>query len=303
MKLNRVMAACMAVAMGAAWLLPGTVLGQGIGGGRPGGGGGGPRQKPPSRNGPSDGRPGGDRGSSGELMRIVKFSPADEAKDPELIGILVVQPIRKGQKTVTVRIPRKDDTKITIGKVTYEAERFAEMLTKGLYCNVSWKEEEDKKKTGPKIFSGMNFNAVKVSGTLEKLEGDIATLRVKPTDGREWPDTELNKSTAPPPAPRPGSKSAPPPPQPTAKKVKMRTVKVKVVEELAECLDGDNNPVTISDIPVGSNVEAEVVLSTATGLLTRVQSADATGGKKEPKEPNDGRPGGRPGGKPPGGGI
>lgn len=83
----------------------------------------------------------------------------------------------------------------------------------------------------------------------------------------------------------------------------MRTVKVKVVEELAECLDGDNNPVTISDIPVGSNVEAEVVLSTATGLLTRVQSADATGGKKEPKEPNDGRPGGRPGGKPPGGGI
>jgi len=258
---------------------------------------------------PQTARPSGPSGAgSGDVMQIVKFTPADEAKNPDLIGTLTLKPFRKGMKPVTVRILKEEDAKISIGSVGFTPDRYAEILTKGLQCNVAWTQEGDKP-SSPKNMSTIGFQPISVIGIVDSVEGDVITIKnALPSDGRNWPDDELASMPAPtvprPPTASPSGASRPPPTTPRVqpiKKVKMRKLKVRAFEEVAKLTDENNEEISAGDIPVGTKVEVAVILSKTTGIMTTLAYTNASAVvNKEGPRPLPPRPTG--GGGPAGGG-
>jgi len=245
---------------------------------------------------------------SGELMKITKYVPADEAKDPDLIGILRLKPFKRGMKSVTVRILKSEDAKITIGTTSFTPDRYPEILSKNLECIVSWTVEGDKP-NGPKNMTTIGFQPVTVIGIVDKVEGDVITLkRALPKDGNNWRDDELANMPLPPRPTMSGSNNSnrtPPPQRPVqTKKVKMRTLKIKAMEDVSNLTDDTKQSISAGDIPPGTKVEALVILSSSSGypgILTTLAytNADAVV-NDDPARPPPPRPGG--GGGPTGGG-
>lgn len=246
------------------------------------------------------GQPGGAGAGSGDVMRIVKFTPADEAKDPDLIGTLTLKPFKAGAKSVTVRMLKQEDAKITIGTASFTPDRYPEILSKGLQCSVSWTPENDKP-TSPKNMNSINFQTVNVIGIVEKVEGDVITLKnALPSDGRNWIDEEMASTPIAPPTqkpPPPGSGNRPPPPtvKPQAKKVKPRKIKIKAMEELSKLTDENNQDIAAGDIPPGTKVEVDVIMSNTTGILTSLAYTNANAVVNKDTPGIGPRPGPRPG--------
>lgn len=213
-------------------------------------------------------------------MRIVKFTPADEAKNPELIGTLTLKPFKNGQKPVTVRILKQEDASISVGTAAFTPDRYPEILSKGLQCSVAWTLENEKP-TSPKNMTSINFPPVTVIGIVDKVEGDVITLKnALPSDGRNWIDDEMaNTPSATPPKPPPpgGSNRNPPPapPKPRERKVKPRKIKIKAMEELSKLTDENNQDIAAGDIPVGTKVEVVAIMSNTTGILTSLVYTNA----------------------------
>ena len=239
-------------------------------------------------------------------MRIVKFTPADEAKDPELIGTLTLKPFKTGLKSVTVRILKQEDAKITIGTASFTPDRYPEILAKGLQCAVSWSLENDKP-SSPKNMDSINFQPVSIIGIVDKVEGDVITLKnALPADGRNWLDDEMANApgAAPPPKPAPpgGSNRQPPPTiKPQAKKVKPRKIKLRAMEELSTLTDENNQAIAAGDIPPGTKVEVSAILSNTTGIVTSLAYTNASAVVKQ-DGPRIGPPRPGPGGRGGGGG-
>lgn len=239
---------------------------------------------------------------SGEVMRIVKFTPADEAKDPDLIGTLTLKPFKSGLKSVTVRILKQEDAKISIGTASFTPDQYPDILSKGLECAVNWTLENTEKPSSPKNMTSINFQPISVIGVVDKVEGDVITLKkALPSDGRNWLDDEMAHapSANPPPKPPTSGTNRNPPPQvkPAARKVKPRKIKIRAIEELSKLTDENNDEIAAGDIPPGTKVEVGVILSNATGIITTLAYTNANPivNKGEPSGP-------RPGPRPPGGG-
>lgn len=231
------------------------------------------------------------------MMRIVKFTPADEAKTPDLIGTLTLKPFKNGLKPVTVRIHKQEDASITIGTASFTPDQYPEILSKGLHCSVSWTLENDKP-TSPKNMTAIHFPPVTVIGVVEKVEGDVITLKnALPSDGRNWIDDELaNAPSAMPPKPPPSgasNRTPPPPVKPRERKVKPRKLKLKAMDEVSKITDENSQDIAASDIPPGTKVEVAAIISNTTGILTTLVYTNASAVVNTPGIGP--RPGPRPG--------
>lgn len=260
------------------------------GGGGTGGGGGlgrPPRQDDPGKGGPHDDRPVGS-----EYGRIMKLTPPKEGENEDIQSYLTFKPPGKAAP-ITVRILRNEPPVIELGdRKDFEPEELPEILTKGLFCRFSWKLEKEegdskKKRKKNKDLSGVTFDGLEVSGKIDEIKEDMVILRCKPKNDRPWPDAVVvDKPTS-------GITIAKP------KKVPVRKLKLKIVEDATKFLDADNKALDPSDFEASQTVDALVVYGRGGGIALNLKSPTLRSeGGGDDRDSGGGR-GGRGGGPTP----
>lgn len=282
------LAACLLMLMAA----PGVAqLGGGIGG-RPGSkppkaGGGGIKMRTPEESGSYFGA-------------IRSFKLDDSGRDDDLFGTLTIKPFRKDRKILKLRVFLRDGLSIRIGRMAIEPDQFVEMLTKGLHCTANWQVERSDDEGRPKRATkykkkdlvSLLISALDVQGKISKIDGDVITLRVKPRGGNDWPDKVDQASGV--------TRSGKTTPM-RKRKVRSKSLKLRIIDDLAELRDGADEDVEFGDLEIGQLIEASVVSAyPKIGYVTRLKTVDALqkeddSGRTNPPSRRGGRPGGKRG--------
>ncbi len=262
-----------------------------MGGGRRRGGGGGRPKKP---KGPTQDVPEQADAPGQQTGRIVKFKPAKEDEEDEnLLGMLSVRPFRKGQKTLKMSVRRADTLRIELGDAKIEGEDILEYMWKGLHCTAGWAfENPDKKKPKKKELRSLRLDSLIVSGKIDKIEDDLIVIKARPKNGQNWPDLAAKQD--------PGKNPT------TKKKIILRKLKLKILEDVSKFVDAKKEELDLDEFEVGKKVDATVVYGRPFGILLVLQSSTADDKPQEAGEPekprdegNRGKGRGRP--KRPGG--
>lgn len=267
-----------------------------------GGSTGGRGKKPPRSGGGI--KLGAPADSGSYFGRILKFSPVENAGDDDLVGHLIFRPFRKDLKTLRLRVHRKDNGfSIRIGDGSFAEDQLQDILSTGLYCTVNWSVEKSgeddhgdgrshKRKRSSRFkkkeLVDMTFNPVAVEGKIVEIDGDIVVLRCKPKSG-DWPEVaaKINPN-------RPPPKVAPRSSGNRKKKVRLKKLKLKVLEDVTKFSDAANTTIDLGDLEADQPIEANVIQGAKTGYLTSIKLVDAEAGDNE--EGKGGDRGGRPGG-------
>ncbi len=256
-------------------------------------------RQPPKTSGPTQkqvevqtiDQPGSYRG------QISKFQPMTDDKDEDLIGVLTIRPLLPGSKILKVQVRKTDNLRIAVGGHTFDPESCSDILWKGLYCSAEWdwlkKEgEPEKKKPTIRELRALTFDTLPVEGTVEEMEGEFITLKVKPLEGRDWPDTSARSSTA---SGRTGTAGE-------TKRVIQKKLRLKVFDDVSAFVDAASQALDVGDFTPEQQVHALVVYGKKQGMLIELRSMTAEERKEaEQKKPTDPKRGERPAG-PRGGG-
>ncbi len=258
-----------------------------MGGGRRRAGGRGGKPKKPKA--PTPQQPEQADAPGQETGRILKFKAAKEnEEDEDLLGKLLVRPFKKGRKTLKLSVRRSDTLRIELGDAKIEGDDILEYFWKGLHCTAGWGfENPDKKKPKKKELRSLRLDSLIVSGKIDKIEDDVIVIKAMPKNGQDWPDLAAKED----PGKNPSAK----------KKIRLRKLKLKMLDDISKFLDAKKEPLDLDDFEVGKKVDATVVYGRPFGILLVLQSPtadkpdDADKPKEKPRDEGDrGRGGGRP---------
>ncbi|MBN2563312.1 MAG: hypothetical protein JXQ75_20520 [Phycisphaerae bacterium] len=249
--------------------------------------------------------------------RIIKFEPAKTGEEDEnLLGVLKVKPIAKDAKMLRLRVRRNEQLSIELAGHQFDLDALEEIPWKGLFCEATWGSPDDdsaddeggkskKRKKNQRDLRSLKFETVEVEGKIVSIENDMILLKVKPKDGKEWPDIEAKQAT--------GSGKAPAKP----KKVGQRKLRLRMLDAVTSFEAGNNERLDLGDFEVDQRIEATVTcgMGVKVGIMVKLRAPDveaekaegAGGGQRGGGEDRDrggeGRGGTRRGGGGGGGGI
>ncbi|MCZ6682936.1 MAG: hypothetical protein O7B26_07110 [Planctomycetota bacterium] len=225
-------------------------------GGGTGGGGGRLKIRPPDQ-----------RGSY--FSRITKYTPEEEA-DGELAGKLSVRPFRKDRKPLKLRVYRREELIINIGSGSFGVDQFSEVLMKGVYCTVNWENEEPKEgkkksRKRPQLLS-ISLNPIAVEGKVVEVDGDILIIKVKPSNGTDWPEiaASINPNAT-------SNKRV----TNRKKRIRNKKLKLKVLPDVVSMVDATNATISLEDLEPDMPIEAQVIQGRKTGYLVEIKLVDA----------------------------
>ncbi len=240
-------------------------------GGGTGGGGGRLKIRPPDQ-----------RGSY--FSRITRYTPEEEA-DGELAGKLSVRPFRKDRKPLKLRVYRREELIINIGSGSFGVDQFSEVLMKGVYCTVNWENEEPKEgkkksRKRPQLLS-ISLNPIAVEGKVVEVDGDILIIKVKPSNGTDWPEVaaSINPNAT-------SNKRV------TTKKKRIRNkkLKLKVLPDVVSMVDATIATISLEDLEPDMPIEAQVIQGKKTGYLVEIKLVDAEAASGEDDSNRGGGP-------------
>lgn len=253
----------------------------GGGGGGNGGRGGGP-------NDSGGDNPAADSRATGAISGWIMNYKAPKEGDPEdILAYMTVKP-QEG-RPVKIIVLRDEPVSIELGeRKDFAPEEYADVLTKGIYCNCTWKVTERKKDPGDKkgktyfVLSRVGFDNFEVTGKIEEISEDMVVIKGKPINDRPWPDAPQKKDN-----PRRGTGTE------KAQKVFSKKLKLRVFDDVTRFKDSDNQELDISDFEPKQTVSALVVYGRRGGIIIDLKSPS----KKEGGDSGEGKGGGR-GGRP-----
>ena len=262
-----------------AGLCPAQMTGGGGGGD---GRGGGPRD--PGTDNPSDNR---ETGSvSGWVMR---YKPPKEGDPDDILAYMTVKP-QEG-RPVKILVLRDEPVSMELGeRKDFSPDEYPDLLTKGIYCNCSWKVTERKKDPSDKrarkynVLSRVAFDNIEVTGRIEEISEDMVVIKGKPINDRPWPDTPPKKNN-----PRRNTGGDKP------QKIFNKKLKLRIFDDVTQFKDSANQTLDISDFEPKQTVNAMVVYGRRGGIIIDLKSPTKKDGAEDSGEDKGGRGGGRPG--------
>lgn len=267
-----------------------TEAGPAGGGGRRRGG----PSKPANPLGQDQGQPQDLPAGSAQFGRVIKYKPAADDKDENLLGVLSFDPQGKSSKKVDLRVIKEPEPVIDVpdaGNFRIELDQMSEII-KGLYCDASWDladPTEAEKKNAKKNLVRLSLTTIEVVGKIEEIGTDYFKLKVRPKGSRTWPDLQSKAMDEP---VRPGNN-----PAATAKvkPVPFRSLTLKVLDEATRFVDSANKSLDPGDFQVKQSIEAKIVYGKA-GILVVLIDPNSKSGTEEGK--SDDRPTGGGRGRP-----
>lgn len=244
--------------------------------------GGGGLGKPPKPEDPGKGGPQDDRPTGTESGYIMKYEVPEEGEDEDVQAYVTLKPPLKGAKAIKVRILRETPPKIELGdKKEFEPEEIPEILTKGLFCRFSWKTDKapanGKKKSKNLELTSVAFDNLEVSGKIDEITPDLLVIRCRPKNDRPWPDAKPDDKK-----PVRSGQTAPKP-----KPVAFKKLKLKMLDDVTQFRDADNQELDPSDFEANQTVDALVVYGKKGGIVLSLKSPTLRNEGEE--ESGDGR--------------
>ncbi|MBU0718875.1 MAG: hypothetical protein KJ749_11545 [Planctomycetes bacterium] len=205
--------------------------------------------------------------------RIYKFELTDpaESDDENSIGLLKIRSSQPGVRTLKLEVTDDADVRVSLAGHRFDPFEYQDVLTKGFFCSARWgikqDEEEQKKRTAPKLLRGLEFETLAVEGEIDEIGDDYVVLvKARPKDGQQWPDvaaylartartTDSQKTT-----------------RPARKKLEL-----SFVEPVTSFADAAGEPLYLSDFGEEEDVEAVIVYGGRRGLLVEIRSIVAYG--------------------------
>ncbi len=230
-----------------------------------------------------------DRDSPGNVEgRIIKFKPAKEGSENEdFLGYLLIKPFEKNEKPLTLKINRSEDLRISVAEHDFELDQLAEVCIKGLSCTAGWGFEDPDAKKKVKELHSLSFGTIEVEGKISKIEDGMVHIKAKPKNGQDWPGTD-------PAAGGPANRRGGGGDDKTTKRVRVRTLKLRIMEDLSKLTDEDNFESDLGEFSVDDEVDATVVFGARESMMIAMRPLGAKDSSDE-----TGR-GGRPAGREPG---
>lgn len=219
--------------------------------------------------------------------QISKFEPLTSEQDEELIGVLTLRPQVPGSKTLKLQVRKTENLRIVVGSHSFDPEACADILWKGLYCSAEWdwfkKEgESEKKKPTVRELRTLTFESLPVEGTIEEMEGEFITVKVRPREGRDWPDSPATGSRSS--NSRSGSEGE-------TKRVLQKKLRLKIMDEVSSFADAARQALDLGDFTPAQQVMAVVMYGKKQGVLIELQSLTAEenkeGGESAQKKSGD----------------
>ncbi len=209
--------------------------------------------------------------------RVLKFEAEVSGDEDEFLGTIKVKPIENKSRTVSLLIRESDELRITVGGITITVDELEELPWKGLYCTTSWRfgppadletDREDVKKPRrqKRELQSLSFDLLNVEGTVDSVEEDIIILKVKPKNGKNWPDIEAKRILNP---KYFGNR--------TTKRVAQRKIKLKMLDDVAKFLAGNGAPLDLMDFEDKQKIEATIIYGTKMGLMVKLVAPDVEG--------------------------
>ena len=262
--------------VGAPEVVEAQTAGGGASGGR--GGRGGDRPKPRTKQPqPADTDVPGHRSG-----KIVKFKPVKESEeDEEILGTLMVKPFEKGSKTIKLRVRRSEDLQIRVGDHMFDPEEELDIFWKGLHCTAGWNIADPDARRKIKELRRLTFDTIEVKGKIREIENELIVIKGVPKNGQNWPDLE---------AMRKDEQSNRFTKNKKKKRIRRRTLKLKVLEDVSKFYDSEKSEVDLEEFQADDEVEATVVVGKLGMMIALRHPVSAV----EDEDTGRGR-GGRPG--------
>ncbi len=210
--------------------------------------------------------------------RVLKFETEVSGDEGEFIGTIKIKPIEKKSRTVSLLLRESDELRITVGGYTVTVDELEELPWKGLYCTTSWRfgppidleddsgEDVKKPRRQKRELQSLTFDLLNVEGTIHSVEEDIIILKVKPKNGKNWPDIEAKRILNP---KYFGNR--------TTKRVAQRKIKLKILDDVSKFLAGNGAPLDLMDFEDEQKIEATIIYGTRMGLMVKLVAPDVEG--------------------------
>jgi hypothetical protein len=115
--------------------------------------------------------------------------------------VLKFKPQGKKSKTLQLQVNKEPEPIVDVpdaNNFRVEADRFPEVLWKGLYCSASWDAADptETKPSSKKNLVRLSLTTIEVIGKIKEIKGDSIVLKAKPKNDRPWPDMEENEKSS-----------------------------------------------------------------------------------------------------------
>lgn len=225
--------------------------------------GGGRGKTPPKKPDGGDDRAADTRPQGSDTGWIIKFQPPRDRDDEDLFGYLRLRPNDKDARTLKLRILRSEPPMVELGKRSdFEAEELPDLLARWLQCTVDWKVEnpDSKRRIKDKMVTRVSFPSLDVEGTIEEIEDDMIVLRARPKNNQPWPGQKEDS-----PRRNPSQASQ-------VKKVPLRKLKIKLIEDVPTFSDAKSSQLDLVDFEPSQTVEAGIVYGKRESILLSLKT-------------------------------